>query len=423
MVDLTVEEFEGLFTGLQDMWERLCAHSRTQPNQTPAVTMHLSLADNGWRVPSSGKPLPIGIMLGVFEVGTPGLFRILDVGVIPEWIRKGRADAVDVIKMLFISLLDQVVKTTSTWPLTIELGGAACFNGGLRERWQEMIQCISQNLLFNHLKVSFLESSGPTLLLEQGTSGDDDNGSALTVQQVVPLPSLSLEQVSGNNSEAVEASQPAQQAATYYLLQEAAAAEAAAVVAVEAVAAEATEVAAADAVVAATVAKGKEMYFFDDGWIDNEDIIELDSGAPTAVMQPVAGPKATQFKFYSLRLQEGGAIISACATRLSRNSTLSIVWIATGDAYKLCGFAKRMVEFIYEKAAKEGFTQIVVLLTHYSYRTAHHRSPLPTIHHSLHPAPCSLPTARYSFLTAGHGLAAHRSLLTAHCSLWPHFWS
>jgi len=79
--------------------------------------------------------------------------------------------------------LDQVVKTTSTWPLTIELGGAACFNGGLRERWQEMIQCISQNLLFNHLKVSFLESSGPTLLLEQGTSGDDDNGSALTVQQ------------------------------------------------------------------------------------------------------------------------------------------------------------------------------------------------------------------------------------------------
>jgi GNAT superfamily N-acetyltransferase len=95
-------------------------------------------------------------------------------------------------------------------------------------------------------------------------------------------------------------------------------------------------------------------------------MIELDSGAPSAVMQPVAGPEGTQFKFYSLRLREVGTIISACATRLSRKGTLSIVWIATGDAYKRRGFAKRMVEFIHEKAAKEGFTQIVVLLTHYS---------------------------------------------------------
>jgi hypothetical protein len=139
-------------------------------------------------------------MLGVFDVGIPGLFRILEVGVVPAWTRKGRADAVDVMKMLFISLLDHVVKTTSEWPLTIELANVACFNGSLGKRWQEIFQSVAHDRLFEHLKVSF--SSAKKSRIQQETLPDG-------------WPSLLLEQgTSGNNSEAGEASQPAQQAAT-----------------------------------------------------------------------------------------------------------------------------------------------------------------------------------------------------------------
>ena len=133
--------------------------------------------------PSSGETLPIGIMLGAFDVGIPGLFRILEVGVIPAWTRNGRADAVDVMKLLFVCLLDHVVETTSEWPLTIELANVACFNGSLGKRWQEIFQSVEHDRrLFKHLKVSFFiakksrmqqtPGSWPSLLLEQGTSGN-----------------------------------------------------------------------------------------------------------------------------------------------------------------------------------------------------------------------------------------------------------
>jgi hypothetical protein len=52
MVDLNEKEFEGLFTGLQDMWERLLDQSGEYTG-TPARRMHLSLANNGQRSPSS----------------------------------------------------------------------------------------------------------------------------------------------------------------------------------------------------------------------------------------------------------------------------------------------------------------------------------------------------------------------------------
>jgi hypothetical protein len=139
-------------------------------------------------------------MLGVFEVGIPGLFRILDVGLIPAWTRKGRADADDVMKLLFICLLDHVVKTTSEWPLTIELANVACFNGSMGKRWQDILQSVEHDRLFKPLKVSFFNAKKS--LMQQETLPDG-------------WPSLLLEQgTSGNNLEAGEASQPAQQAAT-----------------------------------------------------------------------------------------------------------------------------------------------------------------------------------------------------------------
>ena len=90
-------------------------------------------------------------------------------------------------------------------------------------------------------------------------------------------------------------------------------------------------------------------------------MIALDTEAPSAIMSSVA-----EFQFYSLRKKGVGTIVSACATKSSRKGTLSIVWIATRDAYQRCGFAKHLVECIHTKAVEEGFTCITVLLTHYS---------------------------------------------------------
>ena len=90
-------------------------------------------------------------------------------------------------------------------------------------------------------------------------------------------------------------------------------------------------------------------------------MIALDTGAPSAIM-----PSVAEFQFYSLRKKGVGTIVSACATKSSRNSTLSIVWIATGKAYQRRGLAKHLVEYIHTKAAEDGFTRIMVLLTHYS---------------------------------------------------------
>jgi ribosomal protein S18 acetylase RimI-like enzyme len=103
------------------------------------------------------------------------------------------------------------------------------------------------------------------------------------------------------------------------------------------------------------------LHYFDSSGINRKDMMELDKEAPSAITASVA-----EFQFYSLRKQGVGTIVSACATKSSRKDTLSIVWIATGDAYQRRGFAKHLVEYIHTKAAEDGFTRIMVLLTHYS---------------------------------------------------------
>jgi len=102
-------------------------------------------------------------------------------------------------------------------------------------------------------------------------------------------------------------------------------------------------------------------HYFDSSGINGKDMMELDRGAPPAIAESVA-----EFQFYSLRKKGVGTIVSACATKSSRNRTLSIVWIATRADYRRHGFAKHLVEYIHTKAAEDGFTRIMVLLTHYS---------------------------------------------------------
>ena len=102
-------------------------------------------------------------------------------------------------------------------------------------------------------------------------------------------------------------------------------------------------------------------HYFDSSGINGEDMMKLDTQAPPAIKASVA-----QFQFYSLREKGTKTIVSACATKSSRNRTLSIVWIATRADYRRHGFAKHLVEYIHTKAAEDGFTRIMVLLTHYS---------------------------------------------------------
>jgi N-acetylglutamate synthase-like GNAT family acetyltransferase len=90
-------------------------------------------------------------------------------------------------------------------------------------------------------------------------------------------------------------------------------------------------------------------------------MMKLDTQVVPAIKASVA-----QFQFYSLREKGVGTIVSACATKSSRKDTLSIVWIATEKAYQRRGLAKHLVEYIHTKAAEDGFTRIMVLLTHYS---------------------------------------------------------
>ena len=62
------------------------------------------------------------------------------------------------------------------------------------------------------------------------------------------------------------------------------------------------------------------LHYFDSSGINGEDMMKLDTEAPPAIKASVA-----QFQFYSLREKGTGTIVSACATKSSRNRTLSIV--------------------------------------------------------------------------------------------------